>query len=140
MLDKDEKSVNEDGSVDVYVGPKAPDGLESSWIPSMDKKPVIWLRLYGPASRIPEADIYEVTMQQWRISERRAAHARRVFAVARGIVRAVFVPTGWTASPHPGRKMMTGRGDPTLWRHFLHTPVAHPTPVDARSPILHVNC
>ena len=48
MFDKDKMTVNDDGSVDVYVGPKAPDGLESNWIPSMDKKPVIWLRLYGP--------------------------------------------------------------------------------------------
>ena len=48
MFDKDKMKVNDDGSVDIYVGPKAPDGLESNWIPSMDKKPVIWLRLYGP--------------------------------------------------------------------------------------------
>jgi hypothetical protein len=48
MFDKDKMTVNDDGSVDVYVGPKAPDGLESNWIPSLDKKPVIWLRLYGP--------------------------------------------------------------------------------------------
>jgi hypothetical protein len=48
MFDTDKMKVNDDGSVDVYVGPKAPDGLESNWIPSMDKKPVIWLRLYGP--------------------------------------------------------------------------------------------
>ena len=48
MFNKDKMKVNDDGSVDIYVGPKAPDGLESNWIPSMDKKPVIWLRLYGP--------------------------------------------------------------------------------------------
>jgi hypothetical protein len=47
-FDKDKMKVNDDGSVDIYVGPKAPDGLESNWIPSMDKKPYIWLRLYGP--------------------------------------------------------------------------------------------
>jgi hypothetical protein len=48
MFDKDKMKVNDDGSVDVYVGPKAPDGLESNWIPTADKKPVIWLRFYGP--------------------------------------------------------------------------------------------
>ncbi len=95
---------------------------------------------YGAASRVPEVDIYEVTMGHWRISERRAAHARCVLAVARGIVRAVFVPTGWTTSLRPGRKMMTGRGDATAWGHFLHTSVAHLTPAGARSPILYVNC
>jgi hypothetical protein len=48
MFDKDKMKVNDDGSVDVYVGPKAPDGLECNWIPTADKNPVIWLRLYGP--------------------------------------------------------------------------------------------
>jgi len=48
MFDKDKMKVNDDGSVDVYVGPKAPDGLECNWIPTADKIPVIWLRLYGP--------------------------------------------------------------------------------------------
>ena len=46
----DKKKINDDGSVDIYVGPKAPDGLESNWIPTMDKKPYIWLRLYGPGT------------------------------------------------------------------------------------------
>ena len=40
--------VNEDGSVDVYVGPEAPKGLESNWLPTSGKKPYVWLRLYGP--------------------------------------------------------------------------------------------
>ena len=40
---------NSDGSVDVYVGPKAPAGKESNWIQSAPGKG--WntiLRLYGP--------------------------------------------------------------------------------------------
>ena len=40
--------VNEDGSVDVYIGPEAPEGLESNWLPTSDRKPYVWLRLYGP--------------------------------------------------------------------------------------------
>ena len=40
---------NEDGSVDIYFGPKVPEIYESNWIPTMDKKPYVWLRLYGPA-------------------------------------------------------------------------------------------
>jgi hypothetical protein len=47
-FDKDKMKVNTDGSVDVYFGPKAPAGLESNWIPTMGKKPFVWLRLYGP--------------------------------------------------------------------------------------------
>ncbi|MBB6463051.1 DUF1254 domain-containing protein [Flammeovirga kamogawensis] len=40
--------VNLDGSIDIYVGPDAPKGVVSNWIPTSGKKPYIWLRLYGP--------------------------------------------------------------------------------------------
>jgi hypothetical protein len=44
---KDMKA-NADGSVDLYVGPKPPEALESNWIPTMGKTPYLWLRLYAP--------------------------------------------------------------------------------------------
>jgi hypothetical protein len=44
----DQMKKNEDGSVDLYFGPKAPAGLESNWIPTENKEPYVWLRLYGP--------------------------------------------------------------------------------------------
>lgn len=40
--------VNKDGSVDLYFGPTAPEGLESNWLPTEGKRPYVWLRLYGP--------------------------------------------------------------------------------------------
>jgi hypothetical protein len=39
--------MNTDGSVDLYVVPSTPAGLESNWIPTMGK-PYLWLRLYAP--------------------------------------------------------------------------------------------
>ncbi len=39
---------NDDGSVTLYVGPKAPEGLESNWIPTRGKRPMPMFRLYGP--------------------------------------------------------------------------------------------
>lgn len=33
----DQMKLNADGSVDLYVGPKAPAGLESNWIPTMGR-------------------------------------------------------------------------------------------------------
>jgi hypothetical protein len=45
---KEQLKANADGSIDIYVGPNAPTGMESNWIPTMGKKPYIWLRLYGP--------------------------------------------------------------------------------------------
>jgi len=38
---------NPDGSVTLYVGPKAPAGLESNWIPTRGKRPFPNLRFYG---------------------------------------------------------------------------------------------
>ena len=38
---------NADGSVTMYFGPKAPDGLESNWIPTAGKKPFPVVRIYG---------------------------------------------------------------------------------------------
>src|SRR5271154_3101164 len=38
---------NPDGSVYLYFGPKAPEGLESNWIPTQGKVPYPILRLYG---------------------------------------------------------------------------------------------
>jgi hypothetical protein len=39
---------NSDGSVTLYVGPKAPDGLEANWIPTAGKRPLPAMRFYGP--------------------------------------------------------------------------------------------
>ena len=40
---------NADGSVDVYFGPKAPEGKESNWVPtSAEGKFEVLFRLYGP--------------------------------------------------------------------------------------------
>ncbi|WP_430813516.1 DUF1254 domain-containing protein [Carboxylicivirga sp. RSCT41] len=48
LFNTPDMQMNEDGSVDVYFGPEAPEGLESNWIPTAGKKPYVWLRLYGP--------------------------------------------------------------------------------------------
>ncbi|HEV7305813.1 DUF1254 domain-containing protein [Ensifer sp.] len=44
-LDKMKKNV--DGGVTIYVGPKAPEGLESNWIPTSGKRPLPAMRFYG---------------------------------------------------------------------------------------------
>jgi hypothetical protein len=53
---------NADGSVDVYFGPKAPDGQESNWIPtSTDEGFEVLFRFYGP-----EKPLFEKT---WRLPD-----------------------------------------------------------------------
>jgi len=48
LFNTPDMKMNTDGSVDVYFGPEAPNGLESNWVPTSGKKPYVWLRLYGP--------------------------------------------------------------------------------------------
>ncbi|UNK48598.1 DUF1214 domain-containing protein [Lysobacter sp. S4-A87] len=49
-LDKIKK--NADGSVTLYVGPKAPDGLDANWIPTAGKRPMPTFRFYGPTDAL----------------------------------------------------------------------------------------
>lgn len=44
----DQMKKNEDGSVTLYVGPSAPEGLASNWIPTGGKRPLPAFRFYGP--------------------------------------------------------------------------------------------
>lgn len=38
---------NADGSTTIYVGPRAPDGLASNWLPTSGKRPMPAMRFYG---------------------------------------------------------------------------------------------
>lgn len=46
--DLEKMQLNEDESVTIYVGPNAPEGLESNWIPTRSKRPLPMFRLYSP--------------------------------------------------------------------------------------------
>lgn len=45
--DLDKMKKNADGSATIYIGPKAPAGLESNWIPTAGKRPLPAVRFYG---------------------------------------------------------------------------------------------
>lgn len=45
----DTMQVNDDGSYDIYFGPKAPEGKEENWIPTSEQYFLLF-RLYGPES------------------------------------------------------------------------------------------
>ena len=45
-------SANDDGSVDIYFGKAAPEGLGSNWIPSAGKDFFILFRFYGPQEAV----------------------------------------------------------------------------------------
>ncbi|MNQ28031.1 hypothetical protein D3C85_413000 [compost metagenome] len=46
--DKNKMIVNPDGSVDIYIGEKAPQGKEKNWIPTGGKDFWLMMRYYGP--------------------------------------------------------------------------------------------
>jgi hypothetical protein len=46
--DLDKMKKNADGGATIYVGPEAPTGLESNWIPTAGKRPLPAVRFYGP--------------------------------------------------------------------------------------------
>jgi len=47
--ERDDLIVNEDGSVDLYFGPKAPEGKEQNWVETIPGKGwFVLIRLYGP--------------------------------------------------------------------------------------------
>jgi hypothetical protein len=48
--DLDKMMKNSDGSVTIHVGPKAPAGLASNWIPTAGARPLPAMRLYGPTA------------------------------------------------------------------------------------------
>lgn len=50
--DLDSLHKNPDGSVTLYVGPEAPAGLESNWIPTAGKQPMPTFRFYGPTEEL----------------------------------------------------------------------------------------
>ncbi len=46
--DKSSLKMNDDGSVDIYFGETAPQGLESNWIPTSGEDFFLLFRFYGP--------------------------------------------------------------------------------------------
>ena len=47
-FDRKKLKANPDGSITLYFGPRAPEGKESNWIPTADKRPFPVMRFYGP--------------------------------------------------------------------------------------------
>ena len=45
----DELKTNEDGSVDLYFGPEAPQGMDSNWVKTIPGRGWwVWFRFYSP--------------------------------------------------------------------------------------------
>ena len=56
-LQKDSMKMNADGSVDLYFGPKAPEGFENNWLPTMGEKAVSMVPALCPERGILGQDL-----------------------------------------------------------------------------------
>lgn len=86
------------------------------------------------------AQIYDAIKGDWVLSVRRAQTARCALAVARGLVRAVFVPDGWEETGYENRKRMTGDAGTGGFDEFVGKSVAHLGSLGSQNPIRYLNC
>jgi len=99
------------------------------------------LQQFGAPSGIPREGVYEATQGDWRLSRERARRAACVLSVARGLVRAVFVPEDWVDAGYEGRKKMTREGQcPPEYNAFIGTSVAHIFERGSQNPIRYLRC
>jgi len=101
--------------------------IERRWLGLIEK--------YGSAMKVPEADIYEATKGDWKLSIARAKQADCVVSVARGLVRGIFVPTGWEDAGYEDRKRMTTTGDNSNFLSLKNKSVAHLFSRGSQNPI-----
>ncbi|USX11671.1 hypothetical protein NHH88_18370 [Oxalobacteraceae bacterium OTU3CAMAD1] len=92
------------------------------------------------AASIERSDIFDAVKGNWVLSIKRASQAACVLAVARGIVRGVFVPSGWEESNNKKRKKMAGELDAARYKPFVGKSVAHLYTNGSQNPIKYICC
>lgn len=102
-----------------------------------------WSKLveeHGAAFSVPLSAIYDAVKGDWKLNISRANQAECVLAVARGLVRAVFVPSGWSDAGNENRKVMVGQNDNTKYKHFVGTSVACLFGRGSQNPVRYLRC
>lgn len=98
------------------------------------------VKKYGTGFSVPRDAIYDAIKGDWKLNTVRAQRASCVLAVARGIVRAAFVPSGWTDSGFENRKKMTGELYSTEFELLTGTSVAHLFERGSQNPVRYLRC
>jgi len=93
----------------------------------------------GP-NQVTRDELFEAVRGDWVLSIRRASSASCVLAVARGIVRGVFVPLGWEDAVIRGRKRMTGDAGTGGFDAFVGKSVVHLTAAGNQNPVRYLRC
>lgn len=91
-------------------------------------------------SSITRPEIFDAVKGDWVVSVRRAKTARCVLAVARGLVRGVFVPADWVDAGYENRKRMTGELGDDGHGDFVGKSVAHLASMGSQNPIRYLRC
>lgn len=95
---------------------------------------------YGSGTAVPLTEIYEATKGDWKVSIARAQRASCILSVARGIVRAAIVPSGWSEAGYERRKQMSGELQSTEYAHLVSKSVAHLFERGSQNPIRYLRC
>ena len=91
-------------------------------------------------SSITRAEIFDAVKGDWVVSVPRAKSARCGLAVARGLVRSVFVPADWKDAGYENRKRMTGELGDGGHGDFIGKSVAHLASMGSQNPIRYLRC
>ena len=92
------------------------------------------------SSSITRTEIFEAVKGDWVVSVPRAKSAKCVLAVARGLVRGVFVPADWAETNSENRKRMTGELGDGGHGDFVGKSVAHLASMGSQNPIRYLKC
>lgn len=96
---------------------------------------------YGSANDVPLGAIYDATKGNWKLNITRAEKAECVLAVARGLIRAVFVPSGWENVDNGNRKIMKGQPlDSSQFEYYRGKSVAHLFERGSQNPVRYLQC
>ncbi|RYE73539.1 MAG: hypothetical protein EOO81_00115 [Oxalobacteraceae bacterium] len=107
--------------------------IEQKWTELLNGKKRI-------ASSITRDEIFDAVKGDWVVSVPRAMTAKCVLAVARGLVRGVFVPAGWKNSGYENRKHMTYELGDGGYDCFVGKSVAHLASLGSQNPIRYLRC
>lgn len=125
----------------VELGAKPLDTASPVMIIKIDRRWDELLDEFSSGSAVPPDRIWEATRGEWKVNVDRAARAVCALSVARGLVRAVFVPTGWEESPlTKGRKRMIGSSDASPYKEFIGRSVSDCFKKGSQNPIKYLGC
>ena len=111
--DKASLTVNDDGSVDVYIGPDAPDGLEANWIPTAGKDFWLICRFYGPDKPLFDGTWTLGSSNRISSPQRRSAVDRRTQSGFDSWTRTHVQVSDWFDGHPSERRQLRARRDPT---------------------------